>query len=152
MPAEPLFYEDLHVGQRFESAAMPMERDRMVAFAAEFDPQPQHMDEELARASTFGTLVASGWHTASLTMRLQTEAFFSRFPGGALGAQLDGLVWRQPVHPGDTLRAIVEVLALRASNSRPERGLATLRTTTLDQRDRVVLEMTAAVMVPRRPA
>ena len=146
-----LFYEDLHIGDRFESSPATVTRDRIVAFATEFDPQPQHLDEELARTSQFGTLVASGWHTASLTMRLQTEALFGRFPGGALGAALDGLHWRRPVHPGDSLRAVVEVLALRLSNSRPAHGLATLRTTTIDQHDHPVMDMTASILVPRRP-
>ena len=145
-----MFYDDLHVGQRFESAAALIARDRFVAFATEFDPQPQHLDEEQAKATQFGGLVASGWHTASLTMRLQTDALFGRFPGGALGAQVDNLAWRRPVHPGDTLRAIIEVMAMRLSQSRPENGLVTFRTTTVDQHDRPVLEMTAAVMVPRR--
>ena len=149
---EPLFYEDLQVGDRFESSPRTLERDRLVTFAIEFDPQPQHLDEEQARTSQFGTLVASGWHTAALTNRLQTEAFFARFPGGALGASVDSLAWRRPVHPGDSLRAVVEVLALRPSKSRPGHGLATLRTTTLDQHGQPVMEMTASVLVPRRQA
>lgn len=145
-----LFYEDFHVGQVFESAPARMERDRLVQFGAEFDPQPQHLDEEQAKGSMFGTLVASGWHTASLSMRLQLEAMMNRIPGGAMGAQVEQLAWRRPVHPGDDLRARIEVTAMRESRSRPERGLLTLRTTTLNQDDRIVMEMIAAVLVPRR--
>lgn len=146
------YYDDIEVGQVVTSRAHLMTRERVVAFAAEFDPQPQHLDEEAARGSMFGELVASGWHTASVTMRLQLEAFMGRFPGGALGAQVDVLGWRRPVRPGDELRARVEVLAMRPSGSRPDRGLLTLKTTTLNQRDEAVQEMTAAVLVPRRPA
>ncbi len=149
-PADTLMYEDFHVGRRFESRSEIMGRDRLIAFAAEFDPQPQHLGDDQARTSMFGTLVASGWHTAALTMRLQLEAAMDRIPGGAMGAQVDRLAWLRPVRPGDALRAVVEVLDTRLSRSRPDRGLITMRTTTLNQRDEPVLEMTAAVLVPRR--
>ena len=148
----PLFFEDFHVGQQFESKPQVMERDRLVAFAAEFDPQPQHLDEDAAAASHFGTLVASGWHTAALTMRMQIDALFGRIEGGAMGAQVDRLAWRRPVHPGEQLHAMIEVLAMRDSRSRPHQGLLTLRTTTLNAEGEAVMEMEAAVLVPRRPA
>ncbi len=147
----PTHYEDFEIGQSFVSRAERITRERLVAFAAEFDPQPQHMDEASARDSMFGELVASGWHTASLTMRLQLEAVLGHIPGGMIGAQIDTLAWRQPVRPGDELRAKVEVMDKRLSRSRPERGLLTLRTTTLNQRDEAVQLMSAAVLVLRRP-
>ena len=146
----PLFFEDFHVGQRFESRPLVMERDRLVSFAAEFDPQPQHLDEDAAARSHFGTLVASGWHTAALTMRMQIDALFGRIEGGAMGAQVDRLAWRRPVHPGEQLHAVVEVMAMRDSRSRPRQGLLTLRTTTLTADGDAVMEMEAAVLVPRR--
>lgn len=149
---DALYWEDLEVGQVVTSRPQVMTRERIVAFAAEFDPQPQHLDEEAARGSLFGELVASGWHTASVTMRLQLESVMGRFPGGSLGAQVDTLAWRRPVRPGDELRARVEVLAKRPSGSRPDRGLLTLKTTTLNQRDETVQEMTASILAPRRPA
>ncbi len=149
---DALYWEDLEVGQVVTSRPQVMTRERIVAFAAEFDPQPQHLDEEAARGSLFGELVASGWHTASVTMRLQLESMMGRFPGGSLGAQVDTLAWRRPVRPGDELRARVEVLAKRPSASRPDRGLLTLKTTTLNQRDETVQEMTASILAPRRPA
>ncbi len=148
---DDLYWEDVGVGQVIMSRTQLMTRDRIVAFAEEFDPQPQHLSEEAARGSLFGELVASGWHTASVTMRLQLEAMMGRFPGGSLGAQIDVLAWRRPVRPGDELRAQVEVLAKRLSGSRPDRGLLTLKTTTLNQRDETVQEMTASVLAPRRP-
>jgi acyl dehydratase len=139
---EPLYFDDLVKGQRFTSAPWPMDRDRLLAFATEFDPQPQHTSDEAAAASQFGRLVASGWHTAALTMRMQV---------GGLGAQVDTLAWRSPVLPGDTLYAIIEITALRPSRSRPERGIASIHTTTYNQRDEAVMEQSAAVMLPRRP-
>ncbi len=148
---DDLYWEDVGVGQVIMSRTQLMARDRIVAFAEEFDPQPQHLSDEAARGSLFGELVASGWHTASVTMRLQLEAMLGRFPGGSLGAQIDTLTWRRPVRPGDELRAQVEVLAKRPSGSRPDRGLLTLKTTTLNQRDETVQEMTASVLAPRRP-
>jgi acyl dehydratase len=151
MTGDPVFFEDFQPGQRFESAPRTMDRDRLVAFAAEFDPQPQHLGEAEAAGSMFGTLVASGWHTAALTMRMQLDILLGRIPGGGMGAQVDRLAWRRPVGPGDRLRAVIEVLAVRESRSRPDRGLVTLRTTTLNQRDEAVMEMEAAVLMPRRP-
>ncbi len=145
-----LYFEDFHPGQRFESRAAPMERDRIISFAREFDPQPQHLGDAEAAASMFGTLIASGWHTGSLTMRLQAEILMSRVPGGAMGASVEQMAWKRPVHPGDHIRAVVEVLDTRLSRSRPERGLLSLRTTTLNQRDETVMVMTAAILVPRR--
>lgn len=148
---DALYYEDLQAGRVQTSVPHVMTRDRIVAFGAEFDPQPQHLNEDAARGSMFGELVASGWHTAAVTMRLQLDLLMGRFPGGALGAQVDTLAWRRPVRPGDELRAQVEVLAMRPSGSRPDRGVITIKTTTLNQRDEVVQEMTANVLVPRRP-
>ncbi len=150
MTSAPLYFEDFAPGQSYRSSAAIMERDRIVAFGQEFDPQPQHVSEEGAKGSMFGSLVASGWHTGSLTMRLQLEAVMDRMPGGAMGAQVDSLAWRRPVLPGDALYAVVEVLECRPSRSRPERGVLQLKTTTYNQRDEAVMEMTAAVLVPRR--
>ena len=148
---DAIYYEDLSVGQVFLSRAEALSRDRIVAFAQEFDPQPQHLDEDAARGSMFGELVASGWHTAALTMRLQLDSVMGRFPGGSLGAQIDKLAWLRPVRPGDRLRAQAEIMEMRLSRSRPDRGLVTIQTTTLNQRDEPVQVMTASVLVPRRP-
>lgn len=148
---DPIYYDDLAVGQVFMSRAEAIGRDRIVTFAQEFDPQPQHLDEEAARSSIFGELVASGWHTAALTMRLQLDCLMGRFPGGSLGAQVEKLAWLRPVRPGDLLRARAEIMDLRPSRSRRDRGLVTIQTTTLNQRDEAVQVMTAAILAPRRP-
>ncbi|MBC7800200.1 MAG: dehydratase, partial [Gemmatimonadaceae bacterium] len=94
--------------------------------------------------------VASGWHTAALSMRLHIDAVLGRFPGGSMGAQVDTLSWMRPVRPGDRLFTRTEILALRPSTSRPDRGWLTLRTTTFNQADEAVQVMTANVVAPRR--
>lgn len=147
-----MYFEDVAIGQTYLSHAIAVTQDEIIAFATQFDPQIQHIDPDGARHSIFGELVASGWHTAAITMRLQTDTFMGRFPGGALGAQLDSLAWPRPVRPGDTLRVRLEVLSARPSRSRPDRGVLQMHTTTLNQRDEPVQEMTAAILVPRRPA
>jgi acyl dehydratase len=149
--AAPLYFEDLAVGQTFGSGNVTVERDRLKAFAAEFDPQPFHLDEQVAGASTFGDLVASGWHTAALTMRLLVEGDL-RIAGGLVGAGVEDLRWPRPVRPGDTLRVQSEVLEVRPSSSKPDRGVARVRSTTLNQDGQPVMVQVATLIVPRRPA
>lgn len=122
----------------------------VTAFAAEFDPQPFHLDREAAKESFFGGLAASGWHTAAITMRLLVDSEFSP-AGGIIGAGFDELRWPRPVRPGDELRVETEVLDVRASKSRPEQGLVKLRTTTLNQHDDVVQISVGSLVIPRRP-
>lgn len=102
--SEPLYFEDLAVGQTFRTDKVTVEAGAIKAFAAEFDPQPFHLDEDAARESFFGGLVASGWHTAALTMRLFVEGEFT-IAGGLIGLGVEELRWPRPVHPGDVLRA-----------------------------------------------
>ncbi len=146
-----LYYEDFQPGQRFTSRTVTMTRERIVAYAEEFDPQPQHLGEDAAKASQFGELVASGWHTASLSMRLQYEAGLGRIRGGGMGAQVDKLSWPRPVRPGDALHVVLEVKDMRPSRSRPDRGIITFHTTTLNQNGETVQTMVGVVLTPRRP-
>ncbi len=145
-----LYFEDFQVGQRFTSRELTLTRDRIVEFGTEFDPQPQHIDEAAAASSNFGELVASGWHTAAVTMRLQYEAAFTRIANGGVGAGVEKLSWVRPVRPGDTLHVEVEVKEARVSASRPGRGLVTFLTTTLNQNGETVQTMLGTVFVPRR--
>jgi acyl dehydratase len=147
----PLYLEDLAVGQTFRSGTVTVDPVRLKAFASEFDPQPFHLDEQAAGASLFGGLVASGWHTAALSMRLLVEGEL-RVAGGLVGAGVEDLRWPRPVRPGDTLRVESEVLEVRPSRSRPDRGIVRVRSTTLDQDDRPVMVQVASLIVPRRPA
>jgi acyl dehydratase len=143
----PLHLEDLHPGQRWETGAHTLTAEEVVAYAADFDPQPFHLDPAAARDSMFGALAASGWHTAGITMRLQVREG-PPIAGGLIGAgaRID---WPRPTYPGDTLRAVCEIVAVRPSRSRPDRGLVTLLTTTLNQRDEVVQTLAATIVVPR---
>lgn len=144
---ERLFLEDLAEGMRFAAGPLPIEAEDIKGFAARYDPQPFHLDEEAARGSLFGGLAASGWHTAALTMRLLTEAL--PFAQGVIGAGGE-IQWPRPTRPGDRLRVECEVLGVQASRSRPADGWVTLRTTTLNQADEAVQVLTARLLVPRR--
>lgn len=145
-----LYLEDFSAGLIFNSGRLRLEREAIIAFAKQFDPQPYHLDEEAARHSPFGRLVASGWHTAALTMRLLVEGEF-RPAGGIIGVGFDELSWPRAVRPGDELRTRSEVLEVRPSKSRPDRGLIRVRTTTLNQNDEPVQVYVANILVPRRP-
>ena len=147
----PLYLDDLAVGQTFWSRTVTVEPERLKAFAAEFDPQPFHLDEEAAGASLFGGLVASGWHTAALTMRLLVEGDL-KIVGGLIGVGVDELKWPRPVRPGDTLRIESEVLDVRPSKSQPDRGIVKIRNTTRNQEGQPVLVQVANLIVPRRPS
>jgi acyl dehydratase len=128
-----LYLDDLVPGQRFIGhTRVRIDADRIKTFAAEFDPQPFHLDEHAAGASIFRGLAASGWHTAAVTMRLLLDNEF-KLAGGIVGAGFDELRWPLPVRPGDELRVECEVLEVRASKSRPQQGMVKLRTTTLNQ-------------------
>jgi acyl dehydratase len=120
------------------------------AFAGQFDPQPFHLDNEAAQGSFFGGLVASGWHTAAITMRLLVDGA-APIAGGVIGAGGE-IQWPRPTRPGDILRVESEVLEVKPSRSRPDRGIVTLRSETLNQEDQAVQVLTAKLVVPRRPA
>ncbi|CAM3953059.1 MaoC-like domain-containing protein [Bordetella tumbae] len=145
-----LYLEDLEPGQRFPGTTrIRIEESRVTAFAAEFDPQPFHLDERSARASIFRGLAASGWHTAAVTMRLLVDSEFKP-AGGIVGAGVDELRWPRPVRPGDELRVESEVLEVRPSKSRPEQGLVKVCTTTFNQDDEVVQTSVSNLVVLRR--
>ena len=145
------FLEDFAVGQTFRSSSrLRVDKERIQAFAAEFDPQPFHLDEKAARDTMFGGLAASGWHTAAITMRLLVESGLEP-AGGIVGAGADEFRWPRPVRPGDELRTESEVLEVRPSRSRPDQGMIKVRTTTLNQNDEAVQLIVANLVVPRRP-
>ena len=145
------YLEDFAVGQIFKSGRKRVEKDEIFAFAKEFDPQPYHLDEKAAQQSPFGGLAASGWHTAAMTMRLMVDGEFKP-AGGILGVGFDELRWPRAVRPGDELYVRSEVLEVRPSKSRPDRGMIRVRNTTLNQNDEVVQVFTGNLLVPRRPS
>jgi acyl dehydratase len=143
-----LYLEDLRVGQRFVSGTHRVDEEQIRAFAEQFDPQPFHLDPKFANATLFGGLVASGWHTAAITMRLLVGGGLP-IASGIVGAGAE-IAWPSPVRPGAVLHVESEVLELRPSRSRPDRGVATVRSETRDQLGEVVQVLVAKVLVPRR--
>ena len=145
------YLEDFTVGQSFApKARRKVTRQEIIAFAKEYDPQPFHLDDAAAQASIFRGLAASGWHTAALTMSLIAASEFKP-AGGTVGLGFEQLRWPKPVRPGDELRIESEVLEVKPSKSRPDRGLMKVRTRTFNQNDEMVQELISNLMVPRRP-
>lgn len=145
-----LYLEDIQPGQRFTSGTHTLDEAQIKAFAHQFDPQPFHLDDEAAQDSLFGSLAASGWHTAAITMRLQVESGLP-ISGGIIGAGGE-IAWPRPTRPGDILQVESEVLAVTPSRSRPDRGMITVRSETRNQRGEVVQILTVKLVVPRQPA
>ena len=143
------FLEDFAVGQMYGSGRLTVDEARIKSFAAEFDPQPYHLDDQLARGSIFGTLVASGWHTAAITMRLLVDGDLKP-AGGIVGVGFDQLSWPHPVYPGDELHVESEILEVRPSKSRPNQGLIKVKTTTMNQDGKAVQVSVGNLIVPRR--
>jgi acyl dehydratase len=147
-PSERLYLEDMYVGQRFISAPHQLDADQIKRFAAEFDPQPFHLDDAAAEQSMFGSLAASGWHTAALTMRMITQSL--PIAGGVIGAGVE-LSWPKPARPGMTLQVFSEITSIKPSRSRPDRGIVTVRCETRDQDGEVVQLLNPTLIVMRRP-
>jgi len=148
MEMERLYLEDLQVGQRFTSGAYLMEESRMKEFAAEFDPQPFHLDEAAGRASVFKGLVASGWHTAAVAIRLLATGGLP-IANGLIGFGGE-IAWPKPTRPGDVLHIESEIVEITPSRSKPQQGVVTVRSTMLNQNDEVVYVLTAKLLVFRR--
>jgi acyl dehydratase len=144
------YLEDFEPGQKFASGRLSVDAGRIKSFAAEFDPQPFHLDEDRAADSFFKGLAASGWHTAAMTMRLLVESELEP-AGGIVGAGFDEFRWPRPVRPGDELHVESEVLEVRPSKSRPDQGVIKVRTTTLNQNNEPVQVFVGNLIVLRRP-
>jgi acyl dehydratase len=151
LAARPLYLEDLVPGTIHRSGGEPltMDAESIKAFARQFDPQPFHLDEALAARTFFRGLAASGWHTAAVTMKLLLKDGLP-LAGGIIGAGVEEVRWPRPVRPGDRLRVATEVLEVRPSRSKPDQGLAKVRTTTLNQNGEPVQVMTSTLVVQRR--
>ena len=147
-PSEQLYLEDLHAGQRFESGPHELSVEQIKRFATEFDPQPFHTDEEAAKDSFFGSLAASGWHTAAITMRLLTESV--PIAGGLIGARTE-VTWPRPTWPGSTLRVFSEIESVTPSRSKPDRGIVVMFSETRDQDAEVVQTLRVTMIAFKRP-
>jgi acyl dehydratase len=145
--SDRLYLEDLYVGQRFTSAPHKLDAEQIKRFAAEYDPQPFHLDEEAAKDSLFGGLAASGWHTAAMTMRMLVDSV--PLADGLVGAELQ-LAWPRPTRPGMTLHVVGEVVEIRPSRSKPDMAIVTMRNETRDQDGEVLQLFTVKMPVFKR--
>lgn len=141
------FFEDLKKGDRFKSGTYKVSAEQLVSFAREFDPQPFHLDAVVADQTIFKGLIASGWHTAAITMRLFVQTL--NFAEGAIGLGVDELRWPNAVRPDDVLQVETEIVDLRESRSKPSHGIVRLRNVTTNQRGEVVQTMAASALVLR---
>jgi len=146
----PMYLEDLKAGQVYRSAEITVDAEGIKSFAEQFDPQPFHLDESAATETFFGRLVASGWYTAAITMKLLVTGELE-IAGGFIGAGVEEIRWPSPVYPGDVLHIDCEIVDVRVSKSRPDRGVVKSRITTSNRDGRLVQQMLVNMIVPRRP-
>jgi acyl dehydratase len=144
------YFDDLKVGDRFKSELLDVTEKQIIEFARDFDPQVFHLEPARAEKTIFKGLIASGWHTAAITMQLFVQTL--NFAEGAIGLGVDELRWPNAVRPGDTLRVETEIIERRRSRSKPNYGIIRVRNVTTNQRGEIVQTMTANAMVPRRAA
>jgi len=146
-----LYFEDIPLGDVRESPSRAVTHDEIVAFARQFDPQPFHTDDEAARRTFYGGLLASGWHTTAILMRLLWETFLK--DAASLGSPgVDEVRWIKPVRPGDTLRARFTVTEARPSQSRPDRGIVRSFSEVFNQHGEIVMTLRGLGLFARRPA
>jgi acyl dehydratase len=143
------YLEDLKVGDRFRSSFHTVSEEQIIRFAREFDPQPFHLDTDAAKQTLFRGLAASGWHTAAITMRLIVTGE-TRLANGFIGLGVEEVRWPKPVRAGDTLQVESEILEIRPSRSKPERGIVRIRNVTTNQHGQVVQTMVATLLVNKR--
>ena len=144
---ERLYLEDLHVGQSWVSEPHAIDAAQIKAFAADYDPQPFHLDEQAAKKSLFQGLAASGWHTAALTMRMLVDTV--PLAEGLVGAELE-LAWPKPTRPGMALQLFSEIVDIRPSRSKPDMAFVTMRNETRDQHGNVLQVFTVKMPVFKR--
>ena len=144
------YFDDLKLGDRFKSEPLKVTEKQVIEFAHKFDPQMFHLNRKSAERTIFKGLIASGWHTAAMTMHLFVQTL--NFAEGAIGLGIDKLRWPNVVRPGDVLTVETKIIHLRPSRSRADYGIIRLRKVTINQRGEIVQTMLASVMVPRRRA
>ena len=144
------YWEDIKAGEVIELGSCTVTKEAMVAFAREFDPQPFHTDEETAKRTIWGGLIASGWHTGSMLMRLFYDGFLKDTV--SLGSPgIDELKWNKPVRPGDTLSGRLTILDTAPSRSKPDRGIVRSQMEVLNQHGEVVMSTKGVNFFARRP-
>lgn len=142
------YFDNLRPGERLQSGQYIVTEEEIINFAREFDPQPFHLDAAVADQTMFKGLIASGWHTAAITMRLFVQTL--NFAEGAIGLGVDELRWPNAVRPSDRLQVETEIIDLRVSRSKPSHGVVRLRYVTTNQRNEIVQTMSASALVLRR--
>ena len=145
-----LYFEDIEPGEVYELGTRTVTETEIVAFAREWDPQPFHTDPEAAKGSVFGGLIASGWHTGSMWMRMYVETMLGSAARGSPG--IEELRWLAPVRPGDTLSGRLTVLEATPSGTKPDRGTIRIRGEMVNQDGVTVMSMTSRGHFGRRPA
>jgi acyl dehydratase len=150
IPSAQRYFEDYEPGHIYEFGSVVMTEAEILAFARQYDPQTFHIDPERAAQGRFGGLIASGWHTIGVAMRLLVEHYLSHTAAMA-SPGVDEVRWPAPVRPGDTLRVRVETLEARPSRTKTDRGIVRARIEALNQRDEVVMSMLAMCIIGRRP-
>ncbi|MBX7457295.1 MaoC family dehydratase [Qipengyuania sp. 1NDH17] len=145
-----IFYEDLEIGMTRSFGGYEVTREEVIEFASKYDPQPFHLDDDIAAQTHFGRISASGWHTCSMTMRMMVDNMMNEKSAGLGSPGVDQLRWKKPVYPGDTLRCETEILEKRRSASRPEMGIFKSRIRTFNQHDEMVLEMISNALIRTR--
>tara|TARA_Y100001949_G_scaffold172668_1_gene177079 strand:- start:489 stop:959 length:471 start_codon:yes stop_codon:yes gene_type:complete len=148
IPCEDRWYEDFSIGESFTLGSVQMNAEEMIDFSTQFDPQRFHIDAEAAVDTIYGSLIASGWHTGSLMMRLLTDGFLGDSSQGAAG--ISEITWPSPVRPGDTLTLRVEVLSKRVSHSRPDIGLIEISNEMINQDGDVAMRTVPTMIIARR--
>jgi acyl dehydratase len=144
------YFEDVKVGDVKEFGRKEVTRKEILEFAEKYDPQPFHLDEQAAKENIYGDIIASGWHTGCMLMRMMVDNMVNDRAGlGSPG--FDNLRWIKPVRPGDVLRARSEVFSARQSESRPDMGIVRSNVTVFNQNDEAVLSMETTGMVKTRP-
>ncbi|MBB3763972.1 MaoC family dehydratase [Sphingomicrobium lutaoense] len=146
------WFEDISVGDRIECGEHEVTREEVLEFARKYDPQPFHLDDEAAAKTPFGRIAASGWHTGAMVMRLIVDCWTEKKLMGVGSPGLDELRWLKPVYPGDTIRVSSEVVDMRPSRSRPERGTLWTDVFVHNQHNELVMRYRSIVMVMRRPS
>ncbi|MEG3001111.1 MAG: MaoC family dehydratase [Comamonas sp.] len=149
MPEKNLYLDDLYVGQTFVSGEHALDEAQIIAYAQQFDPQPFHTDPEAAKHSFFQGLAASGWHTASISMRLVTESIL--LADGVIGGGMEELAWPQPTRPDDRLRVESEIVEIIPSKSKPDRAMVRVLCQTKNQRGEVLQRFRPKMVAFKRP-
>jgi acyl dehydratase len=149
VPANQRFFEDIKAGQAYEFGTITVSEKDIIDFARQFDPQDFHLDRAKAANSLFGGIVASGWHTTSVVMRLYVDHYLSHVANlGSPG--VEDIRWPNPLRPDDTLRIRVTILEARPSRSKPDRGIVRVHVEAINQTDKLVLSMIGVSLVGRR--